>query len=177
MFCMKGWFENLELIVQSKLKPDYIFACLRMPGFSNMVPHKTANGGCFTVKRGRWKLGYPFGGGLAIKRGLVRRYNIKFETIPFTCRKKSIYSAVCRVLHRRKLRFVALGKPCILMHDCDFTNPKFRSYYEERFGINRVEKDADFARRARKWALLKKKGYTTNTEAYYEGSGYIVGEY
>lgn len=175
LFCMEGWFENLKLVIESELKPDYVFACLRMPGFMNMIPHKTSNGGCYTVKKGPWKFGWPFGGGLTIKKALVKKHNIHFVRSPFTHRRVSIYGIICRRLYALKLRFVALGKPCILMHDCDFANPKNRAYYEKRFGLHLKPKGNDYERRARKWAALQKRSYTTNPDAYYEGSGYEIG--
>jgi len=186
LFCMEGWFENLKLVIESELKPDYLFACLRMPGFKSMIPHKTLNGGCYTIKKGVWKLGHPFGGGLAIKKSLVKLHNIQFQTIPFSPRRISIYSAVCRRLYRLKLKFVALGKPCILMHDCDFANPKYKGYYQRRFGIPKAKKHKEIYRsvrgeeanrRLRKWTRLLKMGYITNPEEYYEGSGYEIGPY
>ena len=177
LFCMKGWFENLKLIIKSEFKPEYIFACLRMPGFMNMIPFKARNGGSYTIKKGRWKSGYPFGGGLVIKHGLVKKHKIRFGEIAFTYYRKSIYSILCRGLHRLGLRFVALGKPCILMHDCDFADPKYKAYYEGRFGVHEVNMDDDHARRVLKLDRLQKRGYTTNPDAYYEGSDYTIGPY
>ena len=122
-------------------------------------------------------IGNSFWGGLTIKHELVKRHKIRFKEIPFTYRRISIYSGLCRRLHRLDLRFVALGKPCILMHDCDFADPKYKSYYEDRFGVHKKNKDDDHARRVRKLDRLQKKGYTTNPDAYYEGSDYKIGSY
>lgn len=171
-FCMEGWFENLKLVINSELKPQYLFACLRMPGFEKWQPRYTQNGGCYVVKEGAWKRGYPFGGGLVIKKALVKQHKISFPITPFGYRRRSIYSTVCRRLHRMRLRFAALGKPCVLMHDCDFGNPKYRKYYVDRFGTSKEDFDTD--RRVQKLGLLKVKGYTDNPEEYYRGSDYII---
>lgn len=171
-FCMEGWFENLKLIISSELKPQYLFACLRMPGFESWIPYHTKNGGCFVRKRGKWKRGYPFGGGLVVRKSIVEKYKIKFAVIPFGYRRKSIYSTVCRRLHRMGLRFAALGKPCVLMHDCDFANPSYKSYYANRFGTDMEDFDAE--RRRQKLSFLEYKGYTEYPEDYYEGSDYEI---
>jgi len=127
MFCMEGWFENFKLIVQSNLKPDYIFGVLRMPGFTKRVSHKTKNGGSFVIKNGIWKTGYPFGGGLAVKKVLIVRHKILFEDKYSTWLQRSIYTGVCSKLSHLHLKCVELGKPCLLFQDSEYGNPKYEN--------------------------------------------------
>lgn len=177
MFCMEGWLENLKLIIQSNLRPGYVFCALRMPGFRKRVPHRTKNGGSFVVKQGRWKLGYPFGGGLAVRRQTVFKHNIRFIEKRLIFLRRSIYTGVCRVLHKLKLRCVELGKPCLLFQDSEFNNPAYSAYYKARFGIDSSRRSRKIIDKARKLELLRKNNYTKNPEAYYEGSGYRVSKY
>ena len=174
MFCMKKWLENFKLVVQSNLKPDYVFAALRMPGFLKRVSHKTINGGSFVIKSGKWKMGYPFGGGLAVKRKLVLKHRITFIENHRLFLKRSIYADVCRQLYRSRLRWIELGKPCLLFQDCEFGNPLYKAYYKTRFKIHAENVDPDYDYRVRKFANLKRTGYTTNPDLYYEGSGYKI---
>lgn len=177
MFCIEGWLENLKLIIRSNLKPEYVFCALRMPGFRKRVPYKTKNGGSFVVKQGRWRLGYPFGGGLAVRRQTVFKHNIRFIEKHRIFLRRSIYTGVCRELHKLKLRCVELGKPCLLFQDSEFNNPAYSAYYKTRFGINDGMRNSRNADRVRKFELLKKNNYTRNPEVYYEGSDYKVSKY
>jgi len=177
MFCMEGWFENFKLIVQSSLKPDYVFCVLRMPGFAKRVPHETKNGGSFVTRTGKWELGYPFGGGLAVKKSLINRSGIQFAEGYSTWLRRSIYTGVCSTLFMMHLRCTELGKPCLLFQDCEFGNPKYEGYYRSRFNIASVKKDSKYDRRVRKFENLKRIGYTKNPDAYYEGSGYKISKF
>lgn len=177
MFCMKGWLENFKLILESNLNVGYAFCALRMPGFKNRVPHRTKNGGSFVVKEGKWRLGYPFGGGLAVRRRTIFRYNIWFVEKRAIFLRRSIYTGVCSRLHKLGLHCIELGKPCLLFQDSEFSNPAYSEYYKARFGIDGSRMDSKYTDKVRKFKLLKKNNYTANPEAYYEGSGYKVSKY
>lgn len=168
VFCMKGWFENFKLVAESDLKPNYILAELRMATFEKKMLHEAVNGGFYVVDVGGWKLGYPFGGGLAVKRHLITKHKIQFSEEHTTWLRKSIYSAVFQRLHRLNLKWIELGKPCILTQDCEFTNPEYEAYYARRF---------EKSRNKNRLARLKREGYTTNPDAYYEGSGYKISSF
>jgi glycosyltransferase involved in cell wall biosynthesis len=171
VFCMKEWFDNFKLLVESEFRPEYMFSAFRMPGFKSMLLQKTTNGGSYVTKT-KWELGYPFGGGFTVRKDVALKHKLLFNERPFTHHRSSIYSVISRRAYRLKLRFVAMGKPCILMQDCDFANPKYQAYYKKRFGIDK--KDSDQARRLRKLNRLQQMGYTTNPYEYYEGSDYLL---
>jgi glycosyltransferase involved in cell wall biosynthesis len=170
-FCMKGWFENFKLLVESELRPEYVFPTFRLPGFRSMLPRKTANGGSYVVKKDGWKLGCPFGGGFTIRKDIALKYNFRFREIPFRHSRVSIYSTISQRAYKLKLRLATMGKPCVLMQDGDFANPIYQEYYKKRFGIDK--RDADQARRIRKFNQLKKVGYTPNSDEYYVDSDYL----
>ena len=171
-FCMEGWFENFKQVVRSEFKPDYILAVYRMPAFTHWTPRKTENGGSYLVRKKRWKFGYPFGGGLAIKKACVQAYDFRYNEMKFGSQRGSITAVFCRRVHAKGLRCMALGKPCILAQDGEFNNPAFKDYYETRFGTNIKGKDHE--RRKRKLALLQKRGYMPNPDLYYEGVDYDI---
>jgi len=178
MFCMEGWFENFKRIVRSNLKPGYVFCALRMPGFGKRVPYKTENGGSFVIRSGKWEKGYPFGGGLAIRRNLIGRGGVQFAERYTDWLRRSIYMGVCNRLFMMHLKCVELGKPCLMFQDCEFGNPKYAEYYKKRFNILKKSRgDGKYDYRVRKFETLKKIGYTKNPDAYYEGSGYIISKF
>lgn len=177
MFCMDGWFENFRTIVDSGLKPDYIFCALRMAGFLKRVPHETKNGGSFVTRKGKWPKGYPFGGGLAIKRSLIRKKDISFAEDRRTWLKGSIYTLVCARLASKGLKCVELGKPCILFQDCEFSNPEYEEYYYRRFALGKRGTSPSYDHLARRFDRLRKNSYTSNPEAYYKGSGYKISNF
>lgn len=168
VFCMEGWLENLKLVVQSSLKPDYVICDLRMAAFQRKVSHKTSKGGSYVVDSVDWEMGYPFGGGLAVKRSLVFKHKIQFSEERTTWLRRSIYSDIFRRLHELHLKWIELGKPCILSQDCEFTNPEYASYYASRF---------EKCHNKKRFARLKRQGYTTDPDAYYEGSGYEISKF
>jgi len=175
-FCMEGWFENLKLVIESEIKPDYILANLWMPGFRKKVPHRTLNGGSYVVRKGRWKRGYPFGGGLVIRQKSVRKRRLQFMTGLTPFEGGSIYTHFCRRLYKMKLRFVELGKPCILTQDVEFANPAYWSYYKRLFML--PEKVARSKSGVTKFEFYKKQGGLTKfPDKYYEGSDYEIGRH
>lgn len=174
-FCMHGWFENFKRVIASEIRPEYLLAVRRMPSYKDFIPAKTKNGGVYLIAKRKWKFGYPFGGGLAIKRQLAFKHKIKYPESLFHYRKGSVTSAVCRRSHDLKLRFAALGKPCVLAQDSGFNDPEYKSYYDKRFGIAKT--DSDTARRKRKLALLRRRGYMPDPDSYYEGADYAIGAY
>jgi len=174
-FCTKGWYENFKAVITSELKPEYLLAVERMPGHGDFVPRKTRNGGSYLVRKRRWRTGFPFGGGLAIKRAIVFKHRIKYPEPIFYARKGSLTAVVCKRAFQMGLRFAALGKPAIMAQDNGFNDPEFKAYYDKRFGITQTDPDA--VRRRRKLALLRKRGYIPDPDNYYKGVDYTLGSH
>lgn len=171
-FCMDEWFKNFKLIIDSDLKPDYIFTVLRPWGFHLRKALKTTNGGSFVLHRG-WKSSFPFGGGLAIKKSIVDKHNIQFLTGEGVWGNKgrgvSIYSVVCKELHSLGLKYVELGKPCVLAQDTELRNPEYRKYYKRTYGMRGRMKSLI--------AAQSRGGPTLYPDEYYAGSGYKIGKH
>ena len=184
-FAMKGWFDNFKLVANSELRPDYIFCDLRMPGFVKMDSRRTKNGGNVLAKRRMGKGDFLFGGGLAIKKRIVDKYNIRFLTgkgpSPWSMGKGlmvgSIYSKLSARLHKLGLKGVELGKPCILEQDAEFANPEYEAYY--RWVLDTVRKmDRSIYPKRKKISkfesIRRRGGYTQFPDEYYRGSGYEI---
>jgi len=172
-FCVKGWFENFKLLIESELKPDVVFCHLIMSAFERATLCRTLNGSTYYVKRKKKKMKNViwFGAGLAIKKELVDLHNLKFpEKIgksPWT--GGSIYSKFGKCLYELNLKIVHLGKPCGLQQDCEFANPEYEKYYQEAFNVR--HKGPTYER------LRKMGGYINNPDKYYEGSNYKIGKH
>jgi len=178
-FCMKGWFENFKLLIESELKPDVVFCHLRMSGFDRSKLYTALNGSTYYVKRKLKKKNKKrpkksrlwFGAGLAIKKKLVDLHNLEFRDkigkSPWS--GGSIYSWFGRELNKLNLKIVHLGKPCTLVQDCEFSNPEYKKYYQKVFSVRQ---------RSSRYKRLRKAGsYTNNPDKYYEGSGYKIGKH
>lgn len=180
-FCMEGWFENFKLIAASELEPDCIFCHMRMPGFEKRVLLKTSNGGFYSYLDANTELFY--GAGLALKRELVRRYGLKFRegTKPWGTkrRSRSIYSVMASRLKELNLRTpVDLDKPCILVQDCGYADPKYEEYYRRVFKYRGRRGPWWVYAPITKYESLKKRGaHTRFPDEYYEGTDYVIGEY
>jgi len=184
-FCMEGWFDNFKLVVSSEVCPDYIFCVLRMPGFVKENSLETERGGCVLVEK-KWRKNIPFGGGLAIKKELVDEYNIQFLTghrSPWSIgtgkKVGSIYSYLCIRLRKLGLKYVELGKPCILEQDAEFANPEYEEYYKQVLSGRgrRGRNDGAYAKISKFESLRMRGGYTRHPDEYYHGSGYEIKEH
>ena len=165
-FVMKGWFENLSMVIEDK-NPDYVFSLLRMATFHKKERKRTKHGGFYmedVLPRIETDRRFEVGTGLAIKKELVEKHNIRFSPAIFTPKTKSPFSLMCADLIRLKLKKIELGKPCALEQDSEFNNPKYKDYYWKTFGQRA---------KLRTWERLKKMGYTKFPEEYYAGSGYL----
>jgi len=179
VFVMEGWFENLNRVINSELKPDLVYISLRMSIFWMKNQFKTTNGGIYV--KDATKDFCTVRGGVVIPKALVEKHKLYFHDEGFfspwgvKARKKnrmaqvSIYSLFNQRVDNLRLKWVELGKPCALWQDCEFANPRYTKYYERVFGLRRA---------MRKFHRLKKcGGYTRYPERYYEGSDYEIGKH
>jgi len=168
-FVMHGWFENF-VEISKVFKADYIFCLLRPQAFHRKKYVMTKNGGVYLKKAKTWPPDRVlFGSGLAIKRSLVFKYKLWFLERKYSYihgEERPVfapYSQFLREVHNKNLKGYELGKPCALTQNCEFNNPKFKSYYmkvfKERDNLGRYE-------------YLKERGYTRFPEKYFDGSDY-----
>jgi len=172
VFCMKGWYENFELLIDSEFKPDMIYCNLRASEMDEYVQHETKN---FSTYKGGHDGSLWFGGGLAIKKHIINATNLRFVE-GNTVWTGSIYSKFGKAAHDLGLNFIHLGKPCILSQDCEFANPEYAKYYEEVFSFNDRKGPSKLYSDIPKWKSLQiRGGYIQHPDLYYEGSGYNIG--
>lgn len=181
IFVMEGWIDNLKRVV-TDLKPDLVYATLRMTTFYMKKYLKTENGGFYVqdiVENFR-----SHRGGIVIPKSLVEKHNLYFlddgDSSPWgikeikkghkrKIRQVSIYSYWSQKANDLGLKWVELGKPCALWQDCEFANPEYEEYYSFVYGIRNE---------LRKFKNLKRQGgYIRYPEQYYKGSDYEIGEH
>lgn len=181
LFFMENWLRNFKL-VSSDLKANYLH-CTYMQGFMNnkilpRVETKTKHGGTYMKlvrsknisrrSRKRYakvlKKGWEYGGGIMIKKKVVDRFKIRLLEKPFSKNFVGPIPVLNRRLFKLGLKVVKLGKPCILLQDSDFLNPKYKKYYETTFSKRGVTK---------RLKVYKKYGYLRNPEQYYKGTDYL----
>lgn len=158
-YAMPGWFDNFQTVAED-LNPDYIYCMMRIAAFGTRPFLRTKNGGHYT------DLTEGIGATFTIRQKDQREKGIWFNDTPWHPGYGSPFSILKHQLDGLGMRGVELAKPCVLIQNCRFDDPKLEDYYRETFGI-RGKLD--------RWERLKK---TTNyvDEAtlaeYYEGSGY-----
>jgi len=167
-FLMDGWFENFRL-VNKDLKPDYIF-CLLMKKLTahKLLPRKdvqTKSNGWYRPPVVNTMRGSGVGAGLAIKKSVVKKYNIKLREMAFTKGFVGPFPILCKWLNKNnEIKGIHLGKPCALFQNEGFTNSKYKEYYKETFGergtLDRLE-------------FYKVHGKHTNLKDYYKGTSYL----
>ena len=173
-FCMKGWFENFKLLVNSELKPDVVYCEMRIPDFTDHKIRKTRNNGVYYQKH---KVNC-FGAGLAIKKSLVDLYNLKFMEGNEPWSGGSIYSYFGKKINKLGLQIIHLGKPCALTQDGQHANPKYADYYKKVFSYKgRLGKRLAYSAVPKYESLRMRGGFVDNPDEYYEGSGYKIGKY
>ncbi len=178
-FCMERWLENFKLIVTSELKPDCVFCHMRMPGFEEKASLKTSNGGYYLDVYEK----IFYGAGLSLRKQLVDKYGLKFleGTEPWgtTRRARSIYTYMAEKLERLKLRSpVELDKPCILVQDCGYSDPKYKEYYERVFGYRGRGGPPRIYKNISKYESMRRRGaHTRFPDEYYDGSDYEIGKH
>jgi hypothetical protein len=180
VFCMENWFQNFESIVNSELKPDYIFCCAAITNYHLKERRKTKNGGSYLFTKnwtGNKKI--PYGWSLAVKQQVVKEYKLKFREgeTPFHVKIESgksqggsIYSVLYDEMYNLKLKLAELDKPCFLFQDIEIANPKYDDYYNERFNISKKYK-------LKLNRYKRRGGYINNInqiEEYYKESGYEI---
>jgi len=178
-FFMKNWLRNFKL-VGSDLKVDYLH-CIYLQDLINnkllpRVATKTKRGGVYMKlvplknmgDRKRYtkvlKRGWEYGGGIAIKKEIVDKFKIRFLEKPFSRDFVGPVPELNERLFKYGLKGAKLGKPCILVQDDDFLNPKYKEYYETTFSRRGITK----------WLKIYKKcGHFRNPEQYYKGTDYL----
>jgi len=173
-FCMKGWFENFKKLAKSKLKPDVIYCQMRTPEFDRHKIRETKEGAIYYTKNAKnW-----YGAGLAIKKDVVDRFRLKFVEGDEPWTGGSIYSHFGKRIDELGLRIVHLGKPCVLVQDCQYANPEYKQYYEEVFSYKHRRGGKIAYNEISKFESLRRRGgHINNPDEYYEGSGYEIGKH
>ena len=173
-FCMKGWFENFKLLVNSELKPDVVYCEMRIPDFADHKIKKTINNGVYYQKH----KANCFGAGLAIKKSIVDLHHLKFHVIKHRPLGSSIYSIFGIELDKLGLKIIHLGKPCALTQDGQHANPKYADYYKKVFSYKgRLGGRLAYSAVPKYESLRLCGGFVDNPDEYYEGSGYKIGKY
>jgi glycosyltransferase involved in cell wall biosynthesis len=173
-FCMNGWFENFKLLTKSKLKPDVIYCQMRTPEFDKHTIKRVKNGGVYYLKhKTNW-----YGAGLAIKKSIVDKYNLRFVEGNEPWTGGSIYSHFGRFTNKLGLQIIHQAKPCILTQDCQYSNPEYSDYYKKVFSYKHRRGGKLAYKDTSKFESLRiRGGHIDNPDEYYEGSGYEIGKH
>lgn len=178
-FCMDGWLENFEFVVESKLKPDCIFCHFRMPDLLSRTRRKTSNGGFYNDTDEKTF----YGAGLALRKKFVDKHKLSFleGTKPWSTGRfsGSIYSRMAKMLEKLCLGPpVELGKPCVLTQDCGYADPEYEDYYRCVFGYPGRGGSLRLYSQIDKFESLRLRGgHTRHPDEYYKGSGYMIGKH
>ena len=177
-FFMENWLKNFK-IVSSDLKANYLHCIYIQNHTSNkLLPRvevKTKHGGTYMKlvsenirNKGRYikvqKKGWEYGAGIALKKSVIDRLNIKLDERLFSRNFVGPIPELNKRLFRKGLKAVKLGKPCILVQDNDFLNPKYKEYYETLFAGRGIMKLLN---------LYKMYGHIRDPEQYYKGTNYL----
>jgi len=168
-FVMNEWFANLNRVVKDE-GLQYALCHLLMPSYSpdGRQVIKTPSGGKYLRKRETDK--FIFGGGLALRRDIYKKYKIQFIENP---RKNSPFSVMCVQLSQMNLKGIELAKPCSLQQDSDWNNPAYREYYEQVFSKRGVDGYGMNGYGMKVLCQHQRDGYTPYVKEYYAGTNYL----
>ena len=91
----------------------------------------------------------------------------------------SIYSNIGKNFNQHNLKIIHLWKPCMMVQDCQYANPKYADYYKTVFSYKkRKGGKLAFNKKHPKYKSLRLiGGHITNPDEYYQGSGYTIGKH
>jgi len=166
-FFMDKWLDNLILVIND-LDIDYV-NCGYLEGISRHkvsrgISKKTENGGSYLEPVLRRNKSYDTGACPALKRSLVKAYNIQIPERPFSEGYTGPATVFYRHLNKFGFRGVRLNKPCILLQFPEYNNKLYKEYYDTTFKTRGLEKLLNF---------YKEQGHVKNPKKYYQGTNYL----